>query len=76
MVDFLANICKKKPTKQQQPNAIFSAARKFDSKAANLLLKIAQKRATLKNRFKSGFKKSCFDFILEPIPNLFKTGSK
>ena len=43
MADFLANICKKKPTNQLQPNDVFSATRKFDSKAANLLLKIAQK---------------------------------
>ena len=32
-----------------------SAARKVDTKVANLLLKVAQKVAPLKNRFKTGF---------------------
>ena len=33
-----------------------SAAREVDTKVANLLLKVAQKRATLKNRFKTTLK--------------------
>ena len=34
---------------------ISSAARKVDNKVANFLLKVAQKVATLKNQFKTGF---------------------
>ena len=34
----------------------FSAARKVDTKVANVLPKVAQKVATLKNRFKAGSK--------------------
>ena len=33
-----------------------SVARKVETKRANLLLKVAQKRATLKNQFKTGLK--------------------
>ena len=33
-----------------------SAARKVESKRANILQKVAKKRATLKNRFKTGLK--------------------
>ena len=57
---------------------ISSATRKAD-KVANLLVKVAQKVATLKNRYKNpvenrfskGLKKN-----LDCIPNLFKTSSK
>ena len=38
-----------------QPQEI-SAARKFDKKVANLLLKVAQKVSTLKNQFKTCLK--------------------
>ena len=38
-----------------QPQEI-SAARKFDKKVANLLLKVAQKVSTLKNHFKISLK--------------------
>ena len=57
-----------------------SAARKVDKKVANLLLKVAQKVATLKNQFKTGFNRflidNFFDFVLELVTNLFKTGFK
>ena len=42
-----------------------SAARKVDKKVANLLLKVAQKVATLKNQFKN------LKTILELVPNLY-----
>ena len=52
-----------------------SAARKVDKKVANLLLKVAQKVATLKNQFKTGFnrflKVRFSDFLLELVPNLY-----
>ena len=56
---------------------ITSAARKVDTKRANLLLKVAQKRATLQNRFKTGLSlkpvlgRFKSDFKLELIPYLF-----
>ena len=47
-------------------NVSDSAARKVDTKVANLLLKSAQKVATFKNRFKSYI----LDYIFELVPNL------
>ena len=60
-------------------NLPISAARKVDKKVAKLLLKVAQKVATLKNHFKTslkpvqtGFLKFKFlDFAFELVPNLY-----
>ena len=56
-----------------------SAARNFWAiVAANLLLNVAQKVATLKNQFKNRFnrflKVKFLDFVLELVPNLYQTG--
>ena len=55
-----------------------SAARKVDKKVANLLLKVAQKVAIIKNQFKTSLKPTnrflkvkFFDFVLELVPNLY-----
>ena len=52
-----------------------SAARKIDKKVANLLLKVAQKVATLKNQFKTALnrflKVKFLDFILELVLNMY-----
>ena len=43
-----------------------SAARKVDTKVANLLPKVAQKVATLKNRFKTSLKQVFKIYIFRP----------
>ena len=50
-----------------------SAARKVDTKVANLLPKVAQKVATLKNRFKTSLKQA---FKINIFKLYYKAGSK
>ena len=51
-----------------------SATRRVDKKVANLLLKVAQKVATLKNQFRTDFnrflKVRFLDFVLQLVPQL------
>ena len=56
-------------------NILPSAARKVDTKRANLLLKVAQKRATLNNWFKTSLNRvvSCY---LIPDQNFFLVHTK
>ena len=58
----------------------YSAAREVDTKVANLLLKVAQNVANLKNQFKTGCQQVPKSYILEVklelSSDLFKAGFK